>query len=202
MEENQGLEQAVTSRDVYVYVTETSGVVATKECPRGYRFFAGTEPLSQGWLWSAIGILELAETESLYDLPPAADRALDGPADPVDDTEKPVKYGTRVLRRTKHFPFFGFARLKAGIGKANQVLDAINDEIEGYNGSALVTGGKYGFHLLVEMGGATRDEVRQRLEALLDVEGVSTAEFGIVAGVEYCYEGQKRTLGETQETST
>lgn len=199
--ENEGVEQAVTSRDVYVFYTETSGVVAApKECPPGFRFFADMEGLSPGWLWSAMGVAELVEPQSLYDVKSVADRALAGPEDPVDDTEKPVMYGALVLRRTKHFPFFGFARLKVGVGKARQVLDAINDErFEGYNGSALVSGGKYGFHVLVEMGGATGDEVRQLLEALRGVEGVSEAELGVVAGDEYCYEGQKRKVGESQE---
>jgi hypothetical protein len=204
MKADDPLEDALRARDVYVYYTGTSELIETLDpSPAKFpelRFLADIGPGLDGGDWTAMAIMEV---ESLYDLSSAADRLLAGPEDPVTDAEKPVLYGTAVLRKTKHFPFFGFARLKVNVGEARRVLEEI-DAARGYSGSALVSGGK--FNALVELGGETPEEVGHRLADLGGVPGVSGSSSGIVAGDEYYYgrtpaEAKRRRIGQSEETT-
>lgn len=202
MTPNDPFEDALRARDVYVYYSGTRELIKTLDPnPTKFpelRFLADIESGSEGEDWTAMAIVEV---DSLYGLSSVADRLLAGPEDPVDDAEKPVLYGAAVLRRTKHFPFFGFARLKVDVGKARPVLEAI-DAAQGYSGSALVSGGK--FNALVELGGEEPEEVGQRLADLGGVPGVSGSLSGIVAGDEFYYgrtpaEARRRRIGQSEE---
>ena len=80
-----------------------------------------------------------------------------------------MKYGQKVMRRTKHYPYFGFARLNVERRRVEEVLRAINEEDHpGYSGSALVQGR---FEIIVEVGGDTPDEVCDEIQALAEVPG-------------------------------
>lgn len=199
-EELDPVEQAVRNPDVYVFYTGTTGRVEAldpnPDKDPEFRFLADLEPLTEGWLWSAMAIVKL---EDLYDVKPVADRVLGGRDDTVDDAEKPGHPGERVLRRTRHFPHFGFARLRLAAGKALELLNAINDDTVGYSGSALIAGGR--FDMLVELGGATPGEMEQSLAALGDLEGVEEVQSGRVVG-EFYYEGTRRMIGESEETAS
>lgn len=195
------VEQAVRNPDVYVFYTGTTGrVEALNPDPNKdpeFRFLADLEPLTDGWSWSAMAIVKLGD---LYDVKPVADRVLGGRDDTVDDAEKPAHPGERVLRRTRHFPHFGFARLRLAEGKALQVLNAVNKKnMAGYSGSALIAGGR--FDMLAELGGATPGEMEQSLAALGDLEGVDEVQSGRVVG-EYYYEGTRRVIGESEEPAS
>ena len=89
------------------------------------------------------------------------------PPDPVDETAKPVKYGAKVMRRTKHFQYFGFARLQVERGRVDEVLNAINDDTTpGYSG---IGAGQRGSSRSSSSWVAdTPDEVCERLQALGD----------------------------------
>lgn len=188
-------EQAASNPDVYVFYTETSNKVPSfdPDANPDYRFLADLEPCTDGWRWTALSIIEL---DDLLLLREAAERITVDP-DPPDETAKPVKHGQRVLRRTKHYPYFGFARLKVERRRVDEVLLAINDETtQGYSGSALVQGK---FQILVELGGATPDEVCERLQALGGVPGVIGVEAARVTGNEYYYRPSKRRVGEAED---
>jgi hypothetical protein len=195
------VEKAAISPDVYVFYEGTSDLVGRFVPERNpeVRFLADM----QGWLWTAMAIVEIND---LYELQPLVDRLLAGPEDPVDDSAKPVKYGAEVLRRTKHFPYFGFARLQVEVGKALDVLDAINDDsTPGYAGSALVAGR---FRILVEIGGDTPDDLQVRLAAVGDgIDGISNKETGHLTGEFYYYRRpggviRKRRIGEQEESAS
>jgi hypothetical protein len=193
------VERAAISPDVYVFYEDTSDLVGRfipEENPE-VRFLADM----RGWLWTAMAIVEV---DDLYELQPMVDRILAGPQDPSDDSAKPVMYGSRALRRTRHFPYFGFARLQVVVGKAREVLDAINDDsTPGYAGSALVAGK---FRILVEIGGDTPDELQARLAAVGDgIDGISDKETGELTGEYYYYRRpgeviRKRRIGEQEES--
>jgi hypothetical protein len=186
------VERAVRNPDVYVFYTQTKGLAERfnpVDNPE-FRFVADTE----GWPWSAFAIIRVP---NLYDLPSVADRILGSPEDPVGDTAKPVKHGTDALRYTKHFPYFGFARLGVEEGRAEEVLQAIDRTTEGYSGSALVSGS---FQLLVEVGAEREEDLSPRLEALGSVDGVVEPQTGRVTGT-YYYLGKKRRVGESEEES-
>jgi hypothetical protein len=191
------VEKAAISPDVYVFYENTSDLVdrfIPQENPK-VRFLADME----GWLWTAMAIVEV---DDLYELQPMVDRVLAGPQDPSDDSAKPVMYGSEALRRTKHFPYFGFARLQVVVGKAIEVLDAINNA-PGYAGSALVVGK---FRILVEIGGDTPGELQARLAAVGDgIDGISDKETGQLKGEFYFYRRpgdviRKRRIGEQEES--
>jgi hypothetical protein len=195
------VEKAAISPDVYVFLEDTSDLVGrfVPEKNPEVRFLADME----GWLWTAMAIVEITD---LYELRPMVDRLLAGSQDPSDDTAKPVMYGPRVLRRTKHFPYFGFARLQVGVGKALAVLDAINDaSTAGYAGSALVAGQ---FRILVEIGGDTPDDLQARLAVVGDgIDGISDKDAGQLTGEYYYYRRtgeviRKRRIGENEESAS
>lgn len=195
------VEKAAISPDVYVFYENTSDVVGrfVPEKNPGVRFLADM----QGWSWTAMAIVEIND---LYELQSLVNSVLAGPQDPVDDSAKPVKYGAEVLRRTKHFPYFGFARLQVEVGNALDVLDAINDDsTPGYAGSALVAGK---FRILVEIGGDTPDDLVARLAALGEgIDGISDKDTGQLAGEFYYYRRpreviKKRRIGEMEESAS
>jgi hypothetical protein len=182
MADNDPVEDAARNPDVYVFYTDTTDVVGPFDPERhpDYRFLANVEPCSDGWRWSAVAIVE---ARNLYELPGLADAALTGPSDPVDDTAKPVKHGSKVLRSPPHFPYFGFARVQVKKGSADDVLRLI-DNVEGYSGSAMVSGK---FLIFVEIGSDVPDEVCPRLIALAGLPDVDGVEAGRVTGEQYFY---------------
>ena len=195
------VEKAAISPDVYVFSEDTSDLVGRfvpEENPE-VRFLADMG----GWMWTAMAIVE---TTDLYELRPMVDRLLAGPQDPTDDSAKPVMYGSRALRRTRHFPYFGFARLQVVVGKARAVLDAINDDsTPGYAGSAMVAGN---FRILVEIGGDTPEDLQARLAVVGNgIEGMSDKETGHLTGEYYYYRRpggviRKRRIGEQEESAS
>jgi hypothetical protein len=188
-------EKAALGKDSYVFYTDTSDKVGPfdPEQNRDFRFLADLEPCTEGWRWTAFAIIEV---EDMLQLSTAANRII-APPDPVDETSKPVKYGARAMRRTKHYKYFGFARLHVQRGRVDELLTAINqDTTPGYSGSAVVTGR---FQIIVELGAETPDEVCARLQALGDVSGVTNVEGARVTGPEYYYKGLKREVGVEEE---
>jgi hypothetical protein len=171
------VERAARCSDVYVFYRGEMGVVpgfVPGEHPK-FRFLADMEACSESWPWSAFGIIE---PDDLLEVRIVAEEVQWGPEDPPDETASTSKFGPRALRRTKHFPHFGFARLRVERGSAQEVLDAINDEsTPGYSGSALVRGK---FDILVEIGGDSSEEVCDHLQALGDVAGVTDVTSGRV----------------------
>ena len=191
MAEMDPVEQAARLPDVYVFFTATRGMV-DKFAPAGnpaFRFLADL----QGWRWTAMAIVEPLD---LFELSVVAGRVMTSPDDPVDETAKPVTYGTEVLRHTKHFPHFAFARLRVEEGRALEVLEAVN-AADGYAGSALVSGK---FHILVEIGGDTPEELQANLGALgSGIGGITDKEVGLLAGEHYFYKPLGFfTIGETE----
>lgn len=187
-----GVHQAAEGSDVYVFYTGTKPDLVDRFDPdanRQFRFLASTE----GWRYSALAVVEV---ENLYDLPSVADSVLSNPEDPVDDTAKPVMYGSRVLRSSKHYPYFGFVRLRTEKGRAVEVLQAIDDaSVPGYAASALVSGT---FEILVEIGGETEDEMRNNLaNSLQGIDGIVDQQGAEVGGL-YYYRPRKRRVGETE----
>jgi hypothetical protein len=188
-------EKAARGADSYVFYTDTSDKVGPFDPIQNpdFRFLADLEPCTEGWRWTAFAIIEVDDMLQLSEL---ANRII-VPPDPVDETAKPVKYGARVMRRTKHYPYFGFARLHVPRRRLDEVLLAINDDTTpGYSGSAAVTGR---FNIMVELGAGGPDEVCTRLQALGDVSGVTNVEGARVTGPQYYYEGRKREVGEEEE---
>jgi hypothetical protein len=191
------IEKAARSRDVYVFYTKTSNKVPPFDpgANPDYRFLADLERCTDGWRWTAFSIIEL---EDLLQLREAAERITMDP-DPPDETAKPVKYGQRVLRRTKHFPYFGFARLNVERRRVGEVLRAINeDTTPSYSGSALVQGR---FEILVEVGADSPEAVCSEIEALRAVPGVKGVEGARVTGDEYYYRPRKRKVGEPEDAA-
>jgi hypothetical protein len=194
MAEMDPVESAAQSSDVYVFYTDTGDVVGPFDPNKNpeYRFLANLEACSDGWRWSAMAIIE---SPNLYELRGLADAALTGPSDPVDETAKPVKHGSRVLRSPPHFPNFGFARLRVEKGRASEVLDEI-DRKTGYSGSAMVSGK---FEILAEIGSFDPDEVCDLLMALADISGVTDVQAGQVSGEWYYYRPRKRRVGRPED---
>lgn len=191
------VEKAARSPDAYVFYTETSNKVPSfdPDANADYRFLADLEACTDGWKWTAFSIIELAD---LLQLREAAERITIDP-DPPDETAKPVKYGQKVMRRTKHYPYFGFARLNVERRRVEEVLRAINEETTpGYSGSALVQGR---FEIIVEVGGDTPDEVCDEIQALAEVPGVIRVEGARVTGEEYYYRPLKRRVGEPEDAA-
>jgi hypothetical protein len=192
------VERAAVSADSYVFYKETSGKVGPFDpgSNTDYRFLADLEPCTDGWLWTAFAIVE---SDDLYRLAEVADR-ITVPPDPVDQTTTPTKFGPLVMRRTKHYPYFGFARLQVEQRRGNEVLDAINENTTpGYSGSAMVKSQR--FRIIVELGAETPDEVCERLMALAEVPGVIGVDGARVTGDEYFYRPVKRRVGEPEEAS-
>ena len=188
-------EKAALGKDSYVFYTETSNKVGPFDQNQNpeFRFLADLEPCTEGWRWTAFAIIEV---DDMLQLSTAANRII-APPDPVDETTKPVKYGARVMRRSKHYRYFGFARLHVQRGRMDEVLTAINDDTTpGYSGSAAVISR---FNVIVELGGEGPDEVCDRLLALGDVSGVTNVEGARVAGPQYYYKGLKREVGVAEE---
>lgn len=189
-------EKAARVKDSYVFYTDTSDKVGSFDPNQNpeFRFLADLEPCSEGWKWTAFAIIEV---EDMLQLSTAANRII-APPDPVDETSKPVKYGARVMRRTKHYPYFGFARLHVQRRRLDEVLLAVNEATApGYSGSAAVTGA---FQIMVELGAEEPDEVCERLQALGDVPGVTNVVGARVRGQEYYYGGIKRPVGTAEES--
>jgi len=189
------VEKAARSRDSYVFYTDTSDKVGsfdTNQNPE-FRFLADLEACTDGWRWTAFAIIDV---ENKLRLSEVANRIV-VPPDPPDETATPVKYGTRVMRRTKHYPYFGFARLHVQRRRLDEVLLAINEATTpGYSGSVAVTGA---LQIIVELGAEAPDEVCERLQALGDVPGVTNVEGARVTGQEYYYNGNKRQVGTAEE---
>ncbi len=194
------VESAALSSDAYVFYTDTSGKVGPFD-PRAnpaYRFLADLEPCTDGWKWTAFAVVEV---DDLLSLPQVANQITVDP-DPPDETATPAKFGPLHMRRTRHFPYFGFARLRVELRRAEEVLSAINeDTTDGYSGSAMVRGKK--FQVIVELGADSPEKVCERLKALQDVSGVARegVEAAQVTGQQYVYKGSKRKVGEPEETS-
>jgi hypothetical protein len=189
-------EKAALGKDSYVFYKETSDKVGPFDPIQNpeYRFLADLEACTDGWRWTAFAIIEV---DDMLQLSEVANRII-APPDPVDETAKPVKYGARVMRRTKHYKYFGFARLHVQRRRVDEVLLAINEATTpGYSGSAAVTGA---FQIIVELGSDEGpDEVCQRLQALGDVPGVTNVEGARVTGSQYYYKGLKREVGVAEE---
>jgi len=190
------VESAARSSDVYVFYTDTGDVVGPFDPKKNekYRFLANLESCTepQDWPWSAIAIVE---TPDLHELRALADAALTGPSDPVDETAKPVKHGSKVLRSPPHFPNFGFARLRVDEYRASEVLYRIDGKT-GYSGSAIVSGK---FEILVEMGSEDAGEVCDLLMALANVPGVTDVKAARVTGELYYYRPRKRRVGRPED---
>jgi hypothetical protein len=188
-------EKAALGKDSYVFYTDTSDKVGPFDPDQNpeFRFLADLESCTEGWRWTAFAIIEV---EDMMQLSTAANRII-VPPDPVDETAKPVKYGARAMRRTRHYKYFGFARLHVQRGRVDEVLTAINeDTTPGYSGSAAVTGK---FQIIVELGADTPDEVCAALQALGDVSGVTNVEGARVTGPQYYYKPLKRDVGVEEE---
>ena len=98
------------------------------------------------------------------------------PPDPADETAKPVKYGPSVMRRTKHFPYFGFARLHVHEGRVERGAAPRSTR---HHARVQRIGAVSGdFQIIVEMGAEDPDEVCARLQALGEVPGVTNVEAG------------------------
>lgn len=182
-------EKAARIKDSYVFYTDTSDKVSSfdPEQNREFRFLADLEPCTEGWRWTAFAIIE---ADDLLELSELANR-ITAPPDPPDETAKPVKFGPAVMRRTKHYPYFGFARLHVQRRRMDEVLLAINEATTpGYSGSAAVSGA---FHLIVELGAEASDHVCERLQALGDVPGVTNVQGARVTGREYFYRSSNRS---------
>jgi len=186
MSDVEGLDPVETASrcpDVYVCYEDTpreAGKVVGRydgsNMPPGeFRFIADLDPLAGDWGWTAIAIFELP---NLFKLTDVANRILLKPVDP--DASKATTFGTAVLRRTKHYPYFGFARVQTTRGDALNALRQI-DELNGYAGSALVSGT---YSILVELGGETPDALSQAFSDLGAISGTSH-EGGQVVGTYY-----------------
>ena len=187
-----GVQQAAESKDVYVFYTGTNPELVDEFDPDAnpqLRFLGSME----GWRYSAMAVVEV---ENLYDLPGVANGVPSSPDDPVEDAAKPVMYGPRVLRSSKHYPYFGFVRVSAEKGREVEVLRAIDeDSVSGYAASALVSGT---FHILVEIGGDTLDEMRNNLaNGLEGIDGIVEQQGAEVVGL-YYYRPDKRMVGENE----
>jgi len=177
-------ERAARTPDAYVFYTDTSGKVGSfdPEANPEYRFLADLEPCTEGWKWTAFAIVEVDELLSL------------------PQTATPSKFGPLHMRRTRHFEYFGFARLRVVPRRADEVLSAINENTtDGYSGSAMVRGK---FQVIVELGADSPEQVCERLKALQGVPGVAQegVEAARVKGQQYFYQGYKRNVGELEET--
>jgi hypothetical protein len=188
------IEKAVLSPDTYVFYKETSGKVEQfdqDENPE-FRFLADLTACTEGWSWTAFAVIELDDQLRLSEVA----HRITAPPDPPDKTAKPVSYGPLAMRRTKHFPYFGFAQLHVQRRRVEEVLRAINEATTpGYSGSAAVSGD---FQIIVELGAETPDEVCVQLSALAEVPGVTGAESAQVTGDEYYYRPSKRKLGSSE----
>jgi hypothetical protein len=183
------VESAARSSDVYVFYTDTSDKVGHFDPAQNpdFRFLADMEPCpGSPWRWTAFAVIEVAD---MLQLSTAANRIV-APPDPPDETAKPVKHGSKVLRSPPHFPCFGFARLRVQVGHASEVLDGI-DGRTGYSGSAIVSGK---FQILVEMGSDNPDEVCDLLMGLAEIPGVTGVEAAQVTGELYYYRPRKRRV--------
>jgi hypothetical protein len=188
-------EKAARVKDSYAFYTDTSDKVGPfdQDQNKEFRFLADLEPCTDGWRWTAFAIIEVVDVLQLSEV---ANRIV-APPDPVDETSFPVKYGARVMRRTKHYPYFGFARLHVERRRMDEVLLAINDDTTpGYSGSAAVSGA---FQIMVELGADASDGVCERLQALGDVSGVTNVEAARVTGQQYYYRPSKRMVGAPEE---
>jgi hypothetical protein len=191
-------ERAARTPDAYVFYTDTSEKVVSfdPEANPEYRFLADLEPCTEGWKWTAFAIVEVDE---LLSLPQVANQITVDP-DPPDETATPSKFGPLHMRRTRHFEYFGFARLRVDPRRADEVLSAINENTtDGYSGSAMVRGK---FQVIVELGADSPEKVCERLKALQGVPGVAQdgVEAARVKGQQYFYQGYKWNVGELEET--
>jgi hypothetical protein len=190
--------KAALCRDSYVFYTETSNKVGPfdPDQNREFRFLADLEACTEGWRWTAFAIIDVDEMLQFSEM---ANRIV-VPPDPPDETATPTKFGARAMRRTRHFRYFGFARLQVEPRRVEEVLRAINDDTTpGYSGSAMVRGK---FRIMVELGSdESPDEVCERLKQLQVVGGVveNGVEAAQVTGPEYYYRPSKRTVGEPEE---
>jgi hypothetical protein len=178
-------ERAARTPDAYVFYTDTSGKVGSfdPEAHPKYRFLADLEPCTEGWKWTAFAIVEADE---LLKLPEVANEITVDP-DPPDEIATPTKFGPDHMRRTRHFEYFGFARLRVVLRRADEVLSAINENTtDGYSGSAMVRGE---FQVIVELGADSPEDVCERLQALQSVRGVAPegVEAARVIGQQYFY---------------
>ena len=189
-------EKAARIKDSYVFYTDTANKVGSfdKDHNPEFRFLADLEACTDGWRWTAFAIIDVEEGLQLSEL---ANR-ITAPPDPPDETAQPVKFGPAVMRRTKHYPYFGFARLHVQRRRMDEVLLAINESTPGYSGSAAVSGA---FQIIVELGAEASDDVCERLQALGDVPGVTHVEAARVTGEEYYYRPRKRRVGASEEES-
>ena len=165
-------ERAARTLDAYVFYTDTSEKVGSfdPEAHPKYRFLADLEPCTEGWKWTAFAIVEADE---LLKLPEVANEITVDP-DPPDEIATPTKFGPDHMRRTRHFEYFGFARLRVVLRRSDEVLSAINENTtDGYSGSAMVRGE---FQVIVELGADSPEDVCERLQALQGVPGVAQVE--------------------------
>jgi hypothetical protein len=204
-------------RDWYVFYTTESSKVEPFDAAPGvnpeFRFLADLEacPDTRDWRWGAFAIIEADDASSARQI---GDRIAQ-PPDPVDEIAKPDRVGTRAMRRTKHFPHFGIARLRVAQGKVREVLDRLDTADEPQGGGTLPKGmrealsgcasiGQGGFDVVVELGHNDRDKVCGLLMKLRRIEGVTNVEAALVTGEHYYYRppnkpGKKYRVGTSED---
>ena len=204
-------------RDWYVfYMTESSKVEPFDPAPGvnpEFRFLSDLEACTDGWRWGAFAIIEADDASSARQI---GDRIAQ-PPDPVDETAKPVRVGTRAMRRTKHFPHFGIARLRVAQGRVDEVMDLLDTADDPHAGGALPQGVKEAlsgcasvgagkFNVVVELGHNDRDKVCDLLMELGRIDGVTKVEAAMVTGTHYYYRppnkpGKKYPVGTTEDNA-
>ena len=201
-------------RDWYVFYTTESSKVEPFDpgVNPEFRFLADLEacPDTPGWRWGAFAIIEADDEVSARQI---GDRIAQ-PPDPVDEIVKPDRLGARAMRRTKHFPHFGIARLHVDQGKVREVLDLLDTADEPQGVGTLPTGvrealsgcasiGQGGFNVVVELGDNERDKVCGLLMELGGIDSVTKVEAALVTGTHYYYRppGKKYRVGTTEDTA-
>jgi hypothetical protein len=203
-------------RDWYVFYTTESSKVGPFDpgVNPEFRFLADLEacPDSGDWRWGAFAIIEADNARSAREI---GDRIAQ-PPDPVDEVAKPDRVGARAMRRTKHFPHFGIARLRVAPGKVREVLDRLDTADDPQGGGALPDGvrealsgcasiGAGEFNVVVELGDEDRDKVCDLLMKLTEIPNVTDVTAALVTGTHYYYRppnkpGKKFRVGTTEDT--
>jgi hypothetical protein len=170
--------------DVYVFARRANPGVVQKFKDRNdpnqpVRFLA----LTSG-PWCAIAVTELEVPEGITDetalesLPDTLATAFGNPDLGGLTTAVPIRFGPMQLRWTRPYRHIAWIGIRAEHGRADDLLDSTTPEVPGYNGSALVAGG---YDLLVELGGDTFDQLKDRILETNGLDGVAWSETFFVA---------------------